>query len=62
MDIISQVKQLISEINRLHSNFSHDYFETGKIETLNLSKTMRTYRQNISTNTVLFCTNVLMII
>jgi len=41
MDKISQVKQLISEINRLHSEFSKDYFETGKIEKINLSRTIR---------------------
>lgn len=40
MDKIKQVKQLISEINRLHLDFSNDYFETGKIEKLNLSKTI----------------------
>ncbi len=41
MDTISQVKQLVSEINRLHSEFSNDYFETGRIEKINLSKTIR---------------------
>lgn len=41
MDTINQVKQLVSEINRLHSSFSHDYFEKGKLEKLNLSKTIR---------------------
>lgn len=40
MDKISQVKQLISEINRLHYEFSNDYFETGKIERINLSRTI----------------------
>ncbi|MEA3229148.1 MAG: GTP pyrophosphokinase [Campylobacterota bacterium] len=38
---MQQVKKLISEINRLHSAFSNDYFETGKIEKINLSKTIR---------------------
>ncbi|MEI7676766.1 MAG: hypothetical protein WCJ03_08310 [Bacteroidales bacterium] len=38
MDKISQVKQLVSEINRLHREFSNDYFETGKIEKINLSR------------------------
>lgn len=38
---IDQTKQLISEINRLHSAFSNDYFETGKIEKFNLSKTIK---------------------
>ena len=41
MDKISQVKQLIGEINRLHHHFSKDYFEQGKIEKINLSKTIR---------------------
>lgn len=40
MDKISQVKQLISEINRLHLEFSCDYFETGKIKKINLSRTI----------------------
>ena len=40
MDKISQTKQLISEINRLHLEFSNDYFETGKIEKINLSRTI----------------------
>jgi hypothetical protein len=37
---ISQVKQLVSEINRLHSDFSKDYFETGRVEKINLSRTI----------------------
>ncbi len=41
MDKISQVKQLISEINRLHLQFSSDYFETGSIDKINLSKTIQ---------------------
>jgi hypothetical protein len=40
VDKISQVKQLVSEINRLHREFSNDYFETGKIEKINLSRTI----------------------
>lgn len=40
MDKISLIKQLISEINRLHSEFSNDYFETGKIDKINLSRTI----------------------
>lgn len=55
MDKISQVKQLISEINRLHRDFSKDYFETAKIEKVNLSRTIKnipvphiyTYRLNL---------------
>ncbi|MBP5979976.1 MAG: hypothetical protein KA748_07195 [Halomonas sp.] len=41
MDNISQTQQLVSEINRLHADFSRDYFETGKIAKLNLSRTIR---------------------
>jgi hypothetical protein len=40
MDKIYQIKQLVSEINRLHAEFSKDYFETGKIEKINLSRTI----------------------
>lgn len=40
MDKIHLVKQLINEINRLHFDFSADYFETGKIAKINLSKTV----------------------
>lgn len=40
MEKVDQVKQLVSEINRLHRDFSNDYFETGKIEKINLSRTM----------------------
>ncbi|MEA3316260.1 MAG: GTP pyrophosphokinase [Campylobacterota bacterium] len=38
---MQKIKQLISEINRLHKSFSDDYFEVGKIEKINLSKTVR---------------------
>jgi hypothetical protein len=41
MDNISQTKQLVNEINRLHFEFSNDYFETGKIEKINLSRTIQ---------------------
>lgn len=41
MNKINQVKQLISEINRLHRDFSNNYFETGKIEKINLSRTIK---------------------
>ena len=40
MDKIKQIKQLINEINRLHRDFSDDYFETVKIEKVNLSRTI----------------------
>jgi hypothetical protein len=38
---MQQIKKLISEINRLHSEFSNDYFHTKKIEKVNLSKTIK---------------------
>lgn len=41
MDKISQAKQLVNKINRLHADFSRDYFETGIIAKLNLSRTIR---------------------
>jgi hypothetical protein len=37
---IDQTQQLIREINRLHLDFSNHYFETGKIEKINLSRTI----------------------
>lgn len=40
MDIINNIKQLISEINRLHADFSKDYFESGDIQKINLSRTI----------------------
>lgn len=42
MNKINQVQQLVSEINRLHYDFSRDYFESGKIEKINLSRTIST--------------------
>jgi len=41
MNKINQVKKLISEINRLHSLFSNEYFQSGKIDKVNLSKTIK---------------------
>jgi hypothetical protein len=41
MGKIGQTKKLISEINRLHRAFSNDYFETGKIEKISLSRTLK---------------------
>ncbi|MBN2866669.1 MAG: GTP pyrophosphokinase [Thiotrichales bacterium] len=41
MNKIAQIKQLVSEINRLHLTFSNDYFETGKIDKINLSRTVK---------------------
>ena len=37
---MNQVEQIISEINAIHERFSDDYFETGKIEKINLSRTI----------------------
>ena len=36
MSTIEQVQQLVSEINRLHHEFSKKYFELDKIEKINL--------------------------
>jgi ppGpp synthetase/RelA/SpoT-type nucleotidyltranferase len=40
MDKVLQTRELVSEINRLHFEFSRDYFETGRMEQVNLSRTM----------------------
>jgi len=37
---LQKVERLISEINKVHKAYSIDYFETGKIEKINLSKTI----------------------
>jgi len=39
MTNIDKAKKLITAINDIHGQFSLDYFETGKIEKINLSKT-----------------------
>ncbi|GGE28242.1 GTP pyrophosphokinase [Streptococcus himalayensis] len=39
--MIEQVERLIAEINRIHQLYSKDYFETGKVEKVNLSHTFR---------------------
>lgn len=36
---IQKVERLISEINRIHLEYSKDYFETGKVEKVNLKHT-----------------------
>ena len=46
MNKIDQVKQLVSEINRLHREFSKDYFEINKIEKINLSRTIAKVPEN----------------
>ena len=37
---LADVKEIIGEINRMHSEYSKDYFETGKVDKVNLSKTI----------------------
>ena len=37
---IAMVREIISEINRIHAAYSQDYFETGKVQKINLSRTI----------------------
>ncbi|RSJ14776.1 hypothetical protein D8836_01635 [Streptococcus mitis] len=37
--MIEKVERLITEINRIHIEYSKDYFETGKVEKINLKHT-----------------------
>lgn len=37
--MIEKVERLISEINRIHLEYSKDYFDTGKVEKINLKHT-----------------------
>ncbi|HEO6836198.1 TPA: GTP pyrophosphokinase [Streptococcus agalactiae] len=37
--MLEKVERLISEINRIHLVYSQDYFETGKVEKINLKHT-----------------------
>lgn len=37
--MIQKVERLISEINRIHKEYSIDYFETGKVQKVNLKHT-----------------------
>ena len=37
--MIEKVERLITEINRIHLEYSKDYFETGKVEKINLKHT-----------------------
>lgn len=39
MDNLEKIKRLITIINDVHLKYSIDYFEIGKIEKINLSKT-----------------------
>ena len=38
--VIEDAKEIISEINRIHSEYSQEYFETGKVQKINLSRTI----------------------
>jgi hypothetical protein len=40
MSMVERTKRLISEINRIHLQFSADYFETHVLEKVNLSRTL----------------------
>jgi hypothetical protein len=39
MDNVEKTKKLINVINTVHQQYSQDYFDTGKVEKLNLTKT-----------------------
>ncbi|KAE9534200.1 GTP pyrophosphokinase [Ursidibacter arcticus] len=66
--MIEKIERLIEEINKLHLAFSQDYFETGKIEKVNLKHTFAkvptehilAYRLNLheSINDYLFRANL----
>ena len=50
--MLEKVERLISEINRIHLEYSKDYFETGKVEKVNLKHTftkapIQPYRLNL---------------
>lgn len=38
--LLEKVERLIVEINKLHEDYSTDYFETGRVEKVNLSRTI----------------------
>lgn len=38
--MIEKIERLINEINKLHFAFSQDYFETGKVQKVNLKHTL----------------------
>ena len=40
METLKKIEQLIVAINQLHYEYSLDYFETGKVEKVNLSRTI----------------------
>ncbi|MDR3002195.1 MAG: hypothetical protein LBU89_13150 [Fibromonadaceae bacterium] len=66
--MIEKTERLVCEINRVHLQFSNDYFETGKVQKINLSKTIASvpkqhilnYRLNLheSINDYLISTNL----
>ena len=37
--MIEKVERLVTEINKIHEQYAKDYFETGKVEKVNLSRT-----------------------
>ena len=37
---LEKVERLILEINKFHKDYSADYFETGKVEKISLSRTI----------------------
>ena len=39
-NFLERVERLISEINKLHEDYSTDYFDTAKVEKVNLSRTI----------------------
>lgn len=40
MDFLEKTERLIHKINRIHAQYSKDYFETGRVPKVNLSKTL----------------------
>nr|WP_245911159.1 GTP pyrophosphokinase [Neisseria iguanae] len=38
---LHKTERLVREINRIHTQYSHDYFDSGKVEKINLSHTLR---------------------
>ena len=42
--MVEKVERLITEINRIHREYSKDYFETGKVEKINLKHTFQKFR------------------
>lgn len=42
--MLEKVERFISEINRIHLEYSKDYFETGKVEKINLKHTFAKFQ------------------